>query len=44
VLTLAVTTALARIALRVLAEAGEVERRTTPEARELQPLDEVKQG
>ena len=45
-LTLAVTTALARLALRVLAEAGEVEKRTAPAARELQPLggpaDELK--
>ena len=43
-LTLAVTTALARLALRVLAEAGEVEKRMAPAACELQPLDEVKQG
>lgn len=45
-LTLAVTTALARIALRVLAEAGEVEKCKAPAARELQPLgcpaDELK--
>ena len=43
-LTLAVTAALARLALRVLAEAGEVEKRMAPAACELQPLDEVKQG
>jgi len=45
-LTLAVTTALARIALRVLAEAGEVEKCKAPAARERQPLgcpvDELK--
>jgi hypothetical protein len=41
-----VTTALARIALRVLAEAGEVEKCKAPAARERQPLgcpvDELK--